>query len=123
MSAEGGAAEDALSPPVSESAMSGRQWTVGADQVSVKATPDADEDEGCEPGMAGLLSAAAAAAAAAGPADEPIKLGARRRADRAASSESSDRSVPSGRRESPDRGHSPSDPPPPWPLRRSATDV
>ena len=86
MSAGGGAPQHALSLPVSDSAVAGSQWSVMADRVSVGPAADGDEDEGCEPG---LLSPGAAP----GPADEPLKLGTRRRADRAASSESSDRSV------------------------------
>ena len=89
MSAGGGAPQHALSLPVSESAVAGSQWSVMAAGVSAGPAADGDEDGVCGSGVSGLLSGAAP-----GPADEPIKLGARRRADRAASSESSDRSVP-----------------------------
>ena len=88
MSAGGGATQHALSHgPLSERSaetVAVGEWSVMGRQVTVAAAPAAgDDDEGFEPGVV----------TDAGAADEPSQLGARRRADRAASSESSDRSV------------------------------
>ena len=75
MSAGGGAPQHALSPVAerqTERAVVGRQWSVMGRHVPGQAPAAGDEDEGFGAGTV---------------------LGPRRRADRAASSESSDRSV------------------------------